>query len=150
MSPERNFTVHSNGKGKFVSGHTINIYGVVQVQLQVFLNSAQHEGKWLASCPGRFAPWERDPSTYHVECWMGPRTSVNALEKRQISWPPRESRYDSSVVRSVAYSLHWLSYFGHCTIYSTTLNMNITVYNVIALLGYREILEELRVISGKA
>jgi hypothetical protein len=56
MSSEKSLTVHSNDKSKFVSGCNAKLNVKVEVELHLFMNQEQHEGKWLASCPGRFTP----------------------------------------------------------------------------------------------
>jgi hypothetical protein len=59
-------------------------YGGVDVQIHVFLTSAQVGGEWSASRPCRFTPGERAPSTHWIGGWVGPRTSLDDVEKRKI------------------------------------------------------------------
>jgi hypothetical protein len=44
-----------------------------------FLTSALDEDEWLAS--RRFTPGERAPCTHWIGGWVGPRTSLHAVEK---------------------------------------------------------------------
>jgi hypothetical protein len=44
----------------------------VEVQLYAFLTSALDGGEWSASCPGRFTPRERAPSTHLIRGWEEP------------------------------------------------------------------------------
>jgi hypothetical protein len=53
--------VHS--KDTVVHVDAIKPYGIQDVQLHVFLNSAMDGGAWLASCPGRFTL--RHPEAEH-------------------------------------------------------------------------------------
>jgi hypothetical protein len=56
-------------------------YGGVHVQIHVLLTSALVGGEWSASRPGCFTPWGRDPGTHWKGGWVGPRTSLDAVEK---------------------------------------------------------------------
>jgi hypothetical protein len=56
-----------------------------------FLTTALVGGEWSASGPGRFAPRRRAPGTHWTRGWMGPGAGVDAVEKRQIYFPCRES-----------------------------------------------------------
>jgi hypothetical protein len=42
-------------------------------------------GEWPASRPGRFTPWERAPGTHCIGGWVGLRTSLDDVDKRNIS-----------------------------------------------------------------
>jgi hypothetical protein len=46
---------------------------------------------WSASRPSSFATGERAPGTYWIESWVGPRAGMEAVKKRKISHPRRES-----------------------------------------------------------
>jgi len=46
--------------------------------------SALEGGEWSASRPGRFTPGERAPSTHWLGGWLGPRSSLKAVEKETI------------------------------------------------------------------
>jgi hypothetical protein len=41
-------------------------------------------GEWSASRPGRFTPGERAPGTHWIEGWVGPRASLDDVEKRKF------------------------------------------------------------------
>jgi hypothetical protein len=53
-----------------------------EVWIHVFLTSAQVGGKWPASRPGRLTPGERTPGTHWIEGWVGPRSSLDDVEKK--------------------------------------------------------------------
>jgi hypothetical protein len=44
--------------------------------------------------PGRFYPWERAPGTHWIREWVGPRGGLDAVVKRKIPNPRRESNPD--------------------------------------------------------
>jgi hypothetical protein len=65
-------------------------------------------GEWSASCPGRFTPRERDPGTHWIGGWVGPKAVLDAVVKRIISSPRRESNPRTPIVQSVARRYtHW-------------------------------------------
>jgi hypothetical protein len=66
------------------------------------LTSALDGGEWSASRPGRFTSSERSPGTYWIGCWLGPRTVLNAVVKRKIPSPRRESNSRTPIVQPVA------------------------------------------------
>jgi hypothetical protein len=47
-----------------------------------FLTLALDVGEWSASCPGYFIPGD-----HWIGGWVGPRVSLDAVEKRKISCP---------------------------------------------------------------
>jgi hypothetical protein len=49
-----------------------------------FLTSTLDGGEWSASLSGRFTPGDRDPGTYCIGGWMGPRSSLNAMEDTKL------------------------------------------------------------------
>jgi len=55
------------------------------------LNSALDGGEWSASRPGRFAPREKAPGTHWIGGWVGPSVVLDAVVKRKIPRPRRES-----------------------------------------------------------
>jgi hypothetical protein len=56
------------------------------------LTSEVDGGEWSASRPGRFTRGKRDPGTYWIGGWVGPRTSVDtAVAKRKVACLCRES-----------------------------------------------------------
>jgi hypothetical protein len=66
------------------------------------LTSALDRGEWSASRPGRFNPRERSPSTRWIWGWMGPRAVLDALVKRKIPRPHRESNPRTPIIHPVA------------------------------------------------
>jgi hypothetical protein len=59
-------------------------YGGVHIWIQVFLNSALVGGEWSASRPDCFTPGERAPSTHWIGGWVGSRTGLDDIEKREF------------------------------------------------------------------
>jgi hypothetical protein len=49
----------------------------------VFLTSELGGGELLASFSGSFPP-EEDTGTHWLECWIGPRASLDVVAKRKI------------------------------------------------------------------
>jgi hypothetical protein len=49
-----------------------------------FWTSALGGGEWSASCTGYFTPGERSPGAHWLEGWVGPRTGLDAVEKRKM------------------------------------------------------------------
>jgi hypothetical protein len=62
-----------------------------EVQLHAFLTSALDGVEWSASRPGRFTPKERTPATHWIGGWVGPRAGLDAVVKRKIPSPCRDS-----------------------------------------------------------
>jgi hypothetical protein len=48
-----------------------------------FLTSALDWGEWWASCPGSFTPRELAPGTHSIGVCVGPRASLDVVEKRK-------------------------------------------------------------------
>jgi hypothetical protein len=59
-------------------------------------------GEWSASRPGHFTDRERAPGTPWVGCWVGPRTVLDAVVKRKILSPHRESNPTTPIADPVA------------------------------------------------
>jgi hypothetical protein len=55
------------------------------------VTSALDGGEMSASRPGRFTPKERAPGTHWIRCWAGPRAVLDAVVRRKIPSPRRES-----------------------------------------------------------
>jgi hypothetical protein len=72
----------------------MKVYWGVEAYLHTFLTSALGEGEWSASQPGRFTPRERAPGTRSIGGWVGPRTALDAVVKRGIPSPCRDSNPD--------------------------------------------------------
>jgi len=60
------------------------------------LTSALDGGEWSASRLGRLTPREKDPGTYWIGGWVGPRAGLDTVVKRKILSPRRESNTQSS------------------------------------------------------
>jgi hypothetical protein len=61
------------------------------------LTSALDGSKWSVSRPGRFTSRERAPGTHWIGGWMGPRAILDAVVKRKIPSPRRESNPSPSI-----------------------------------------------------
>jgi hypothetical protein len=66
------------------------------------LTSALDGGEWSASRPGRFTPWERAPGTHWIGGWAGSGAVLDAVVKRKIPKPRRESNTTTPIVQPVA------------------------------------------------
>jgi hypothetical protein len=66
------------------------------------LTSALDGGEWSASRPGRFTPGERAPGTHWIGGWVGRRAVLDAVVKRKIPSPRRESNPRTPIVQPVA------------------------------------------------
>jgi hypothetical protein len=66
------------------------------------LNSALDGGEWSDSRPGRFTPRERAPGTHWTGGWVGPRAVPDAMVKRKIPSPHRESNPRTLIVQPIA------------------------------------------------
>jgi hypothetical protein len=60
-------------------------------------------GEWLASCPGHFTSRGRTPQCPLYRRLGGPRASLDAVEKRKISFSSRESIPDFSTVHPIVH-----------------------------------------------
>jgi hypothetical protein len=61
-----------------------------------FLTSTLVGGEWSASHPGRFTAEEMSPGTLSVGGWVGPRTSLDIMEKKKTSYNYPELNCDPS------------------------------------------------------
>jgi hypothetical protein len=77
-------------------------YGGVEVWPTHSLTSALDGGGWSASHLGRFTPRERAPPTHWIGGWVGPRAVLDAVVKRKIPSPRRESNHRTPIVQPVA------------------------------------------------
>jgi hypothetical protein len=68
------------------------------------LTSALDGDEWSASRPGRFIPRERVPGTHWIGGWVGPRAVLDAVVKRKIPSPLRESSPRTPIIQTVAQS----------------------------------------------
>jgi hypothetical protein len=67
-----------------------------------FLTLEIDGGEWSAPHPCHFTPGETDLSTYRTGEWVGPRTGVEAIERKNFSCPCQESNPDSYGVQPTA------------------------------------------------
>jgi hypothetical protein len=74
----------------------------MKVQLHAFLTSALDGCECLASCSGRFTTTERAPGTHWIGGWVGPRAVLDAVVKRKIPNPRRESNPRTPIAQPVA------------------------------------------------
>jgi hypothetical protein len=58
-------------------------YVGIDAMIHVVLTSALVGGEWTASRPGRFTLGERALSTHWIDGWVGPRTSLDDVERRK-------------------------------------------------------------------
>jgi hypothetical protein len=77
-------------------------YWGVEVYLHAFLTSALDGGEWSTSRHGRFTPRERALGTHWIGGWVGPRAVLDAVVKRKIPSPRRESKPRTPIVQPVA------------------------------------------------
>jgi hypothetical protein len=68
------------------------------------LTSALDGGEWSASRTGRFIPRETVPDTHWIGGWVSPRAVLDAVERRKIPSPRRESNPRTPIVQPVAQS----------------------------------------------
>jgi hypothetical protein len=78
----------------------MEIYGKWQ-NTPCILNLALSGGEWSVSLPGRFNHREEATGTHWRGNRVGSTTGLEAMQKRPISCPCRESNYNSSVVHII-------------------------------------------------
>jgi hypothetical protein len=66
------------------------------------LTSALRGTRWSASRPDRFIHREKIPGTHWIGGWVSPKTYLDAVVKRKIPSPRRESNPDHLIVQPVA------------------------------------------------
>jgi hypothetical protein len=66
------------------------------------LTSALDGGEWSASRPGRFTPKEGALGTHWIGGWVGPRAVLDAVVKKKIPSPCRESNPTTPIIQLVA------------------------------------------------
>jgi hypothetical protein len=64
------------------------------------------DGEWSALRPGRFTLRERAPGTHWIGGWVGLRAVLDAVVKRKIRSPSRESNPKIPIVQTVAQRYH--------------------------------------------
>jgi len=77
------------------------------------LISALDRGEWSASQSGRFTSGERTPSTHWIGGWVGSRSCLDVVKKRNSeSLLGLEKRIIQPLAQSYATELYRLSEFG--------------------------------------
>jgi hypothetical protein len=78
--------------------------------IHALLTSAVDIDEWSASRPGLFTPRERVPGAHWIRGWVGTRAVLDAVVKRRIPSPHRESNPRTPIIQTVtsaeAMSLH--------------------------------------------
>jgi hypothetical protein len=84
----------------------LSLYSTKHHAMKVYCGSeciaALDGGKWSAYCPGRFTPRERAPGTHWIGGWVGLRNVLDAVVKRKIPSPRRESNPRTPIVQPLA------------------------------------------------
>jgi hypothetical protein len=86
-------------------------YGVIDVQMHIFLTSALVGGEWSASRPGRFTSEERAPGTH----WVGrhrsplPQDSEHKGLKCEVLDRIELAQYGWTFVNTVIYTATWIN-----------------------------------------
>jgi hypothetical protein len=75
--------------------------GGVEVEIHVFLTSAQDGREWSVSRPGNFTPQGITSVAYWIGGWLGPRTDLDAVEKIKAFCPCWKSNPAPSAVQHV-------------------------------------------------
>jgi hypothetical protein len=98
------FMVKGKGKAPVLSLSTTRggVLGEWRYSSTHYLTSALHGGEWSVSRPGRFTPKERAPCTHWIGDYVGPRARLDAVVKRKIPSPRRESNPRNPIVQPVA------------------------------------------------
>jgi hypothetical protein len=80
--------------------------------MNVFLTLALVGGECSASRPGRFTPCERAPGTHWKGGWVGPRSSLDDMEKKKfLTLPGLELQpLRRPACSQLLYQLHYHSY----------------------------------------
>jgi hypothetical protein len=76
-------------------------YEGVNILIHVFFTSALFGGEWSASRSGRFASREKAPGTHWIGGWVGSRTGLNHVERRNCNpsvIQPVESYYTECAI----------------------------------------------------
>jgi hypothetical protein len=81
-------------------------------ELYRFLTLALEQGEWSASCPSHIIPEERTLSTHWIRKWVGLRSSLEAMEMREIIFHYQKLEPITSVAQPIAKSSYRLSYPG--------------------------------------
>jgi hypothetical protein len=92
--------------------HAMKAYWEWRCSFTRSFTSALDEGEWSASRPDRFTPRETALGTHWIGGWVSLRTVMDAVAKRKIPSPRRESKpkKPDSPARSPALSYHGCSF----------------------------------------
>jgi hypothetical protein len=105
------------------------------------LTSALEGGEWWASRHGRYNPMVRAPGIHYIGGWVGPRAGVDAVMKRKVPSPRRESNPPNPDRPDCNQSLYRLSYpasqYVICTNHKILDNVFISIPHVIHLTSKR-------------
>jgi hypothetical protein len=71
--------------------YAMKAYWGSEGKLHTFLTSALDGGEWSASHTGCFTPRERASGAHLIGGWVGPRAGPDAVMKRKIPSPSRDS-----------------------------------------------------------
>jgi hypothetical protein len=77
-------------------------WGSGSIAPRILTSSALDGGGWSDSRPGRFTPRERAPGIHWIRGWVGHRAVLDAVVKRKIPSPRRESNPSIPIVQPVA------------------------------------------------
>jgi hypothetical protein len=87
-----------------IKHYAMKAYGGVDVQSHLLLTSALGGSEWSASRYGRFTSGERAPCTRSIRGWVGLRTCLDDMQKKEIL-PYRDSNTDPSTVQPIILSV---------------------------------------------
>jgi hypothetical protein len=62
----------------------MKVYGVLDVEIHIFLTSALAGGEWSALLAGRFTSGERAPGTHWIGGWVNLRTGLDDVKNRKF------------------------------------------------------------------
>jgi hypothetical protein len=90
-----------------------------------FLNVPLDGGEWSASCPDRYIFGERAFDGNYKGGWTDAKASLDAVEKRKLSFPCTESNSDcpdrSPSVYRLSYPGSWILRYGSLTNFEPTI-----------------------------
>jgi hypothetical protein len=81
-----------------------DIFGEWRYSSTHSLTSPLDRSEWSASRPGRFTSRERAPGTHWIGGWVGPTGVLDAVVKRKIPSPRRESNPRAPIIHGVYFS----------------------------------------------
>jgi hypothetical protein len=110
LEPQRSLSLFGSKLSSTTSRFLLGVLGEVsRGQLHAFPTLALGGSEWSASWPNHFIPGKRFPGTHWIGNWVGPRASLDTVEKRKISsLPGIKPQIFGHPAHSL--SLQWLSY----------------------------------------